>query len=359
MLRFAENFNGVGTGATGRTNLLAGVWAQVGSQTSPETTNPRGLGSTHLRSATASVNSIARFVFGADLVQVVMGAAFYMPSLPTTEVYPFEIRDSANAAQVRVVVTSTGKIEVRRGTTATVIADSDALSPTPPITASAYHFIEVFLDVGNGASPADGSVIVRVNGVVVINASSVDTQATAITTVSQAAILQSPVGSGVSNYDCADLYCCDTTGTYNTTFLGDTQWLDMNVNGDTVTTDWTRNTGATDFSCISDTTPDADTTYVEATAAAQKSDYDLETLPGTVGEVLAVVSKPMLRKTDAGAAQVQVSMVSGASVGSGTDRAITETYTYWRDTFETDPATGVPWTPTSFNAAQIRIEKTV
>jgi len=65
-----------------------------------------------------------------------------------------------------------------------------------------------------------------------------------------------------------------------------------------------------------------------------------------------------MKKTDAGAAKVQQSLVSGVSEFNGADRNITTAYTYWPDVSEQDPATGAPWTRTAFNAALYKIERT-
>lgn len=360
-LRFAENFTGYGTSSTGRTNMLAGVWADVGTQFSPSTSNPRGLGSAHGRTGVIGVSAFARFVYGGTFTEITMGAAFSLPNLPTTNntLYLFQPRDGANSPQVSLTVTTTGVLQLRQGVSSTVLADSDALtSGVPPIVAGAYQFIEMYVKIGNGASPADGAVEVRVDGVTVIDTDTIDTQATANVGSSQAVVASSGVGSGVTSLDIADLYMCD-----GYQFLGDTQWIDVLPNADGANSDWTRNTGATDYDAIDDTTPDGDTTYIAATTAAQVSDFGLQDLSGTVSEVVAVISKHMTRKTDAGSANVRASIVSTLgspdSVSDGASNPMTEAYTYYRDIFLTDPGTGVAWTPAGVNAAQLRLTKTV
>jgi len=365
MLLFAENFAGYGTGeATSQANMLAGVWAQLGTVSSgarAESTNPRGLGTNHLRSDSANLDTNnARLALPAQYTRLFVGAAFYMPQLPSSNnaVYLYQFRDNANAAQCTISVNSTGGIEVYRGgISGTLLATSANV-----LTALAYNFVETYIDLGNGASPNDGAIEVRVNGVTVIDIDTVDTQATANANIAQITFNACATGS-MSNIDMADLYICDDSGSHNNDFLGDTQWLDILPNVDTAASDWTRNTGSNDYDCIDDTTPDGDSTYIGADTAAQISRFGLGDLPATISTVVAVVTKVMARKTDAGTANLEVSLRS--TLGSpdtdvsGADRPITEVYTYYRDTFETDPATGVPWTPSSVNAMQLAVEKSV
>ncbi len=349
-LLFVENFTGVGTGATGRTNLLTGVWAAMPSAAAPNTANPRGLGVAHLRMTQLVTGTPSRFVLPGTFNEITLGVAVCLSSLPTSNnsLRIFAPRDSANATQLNLGVSTTGKLEVRRGDTTTIIADSDALHPVPPIVASAYQFVEMYVKIHD----TDGEIEVRVDGVVVIDAAGLDTKQTANAGSSQVVVCENSA-SGVTNFDMADLYVTDG---YD--FRGDTQWLDVIPNADTAETDWTRNTGSNDYDMISDTAPDADTTYIEATTPGDRSDFELSAVPGTASTIVAVVTKPMMRKTDAGTCNVQVSLMSGGVQVAGADRPMTEAYTYYRDIFETDPNTGVAWTPSAVNAVNLRLDKT-
>lgn len=87
--------------------------------------------------------------------------------------------------------------------------------------------------------------------------------------------------------------------------------------------------------------------------------YTLENLPDEVTSVRGIISVIRARKIDGGDAQLQTSLISGTDPDPGTDRQITTTFTYWYDISEVDPATGTAWTPTSFDAAEIEIDRTV
>ena len=65
------------------------------------------------------------------------------------------------------------------------------------------------------------------------------------------------------------------------------------------------------------------------------------------------------RKIDGGDANLQTSLISGGDVDPSADRPITTTFTYWYDISETDPDTGNAWTPASFDAANVEIDRTL
>lgn len=348
-------------------NMLDGPYAEIHSKVTLETANPRA-GTHHMRWTTGTSQNHQGFrrVFGAALTTVGVGFAFYMPTVPSVNgrANLIVLRDAANADQIGVTVQSTGAIAVYRGsdeTSATLLATSAVLA-----TAGAYNHFEIKATIDNSA----GAVEIRLNNVTIIDISGVDTQNTGNAETSQCRILgkwSATVFGGVpSPFDCDDLFAWDTAGSYNNDFIGDHQVLTLWPDGDTAQTDWTRNTGSTDYEAIDEADPDDDTTYVEATAAAQISEYALDDLPSTVSAIAAVQLTGRMKKTDAGGSMVQQGLLS-SDVGSpaapaeysGADRNITTAYTYWPDISEEDPATGAPWTRTAFNAALYKIERTV
>lgn len=60
----------------------------------------------------------------------------------------------------------------------------------------------------------------------------------------------------------------------------------------------------------------------------------------------------------AGDGSLQVSLISGASTGTGTDRALDTDYAYGTDIFETDPQGAGAWTPSRVNALQLQLSRT-
>lgn len=339
-------------------NILAGVFAEYygggGGALAISTANPR-TGTSHFRITGLSSSSriIWRRVLGAARTAVGLAFGCWINVLPSANsaFAPMVFRTAANTVQVAVFVDSTGVITVRQTNGSGAIL---AQSAAPAIVAGGYQYIEAYINCHS----TTGSVEVRVDGVTVASASNVNTNPRATGEISQVSSdLFTTHGLGTIDYD--DLYCWNSLGSTNNSFPGNVRVGLSLLNADEAASDWTRNTGSTDFSATTEIPPDGDTTYIEATAVNAVSEFGIADAPANVSSILAVQSYVMMKKTDAGASQVQASMLSGASVAAGADRPITTTYTYWMDAFEVDPATGAPWTPSAFNAAKLRLKRTV
>lgn len=354
MLLWAEGFDQYGLTET---FMLDGLWSEVSINHVLSSAVARtGTYSLSHNGGTSTPNpNFVRRQFGSALTTVGVGAAFYPVSLPSVDdqFCIAEFRDAANTAQIWVGMQTTGAIAVRRGSrTGTLLATSATL-----LTAATWNQLEIRVTISNTV----GTVEVRLNGSAtpIINLSGIDTQATALAETSQVAMAGigptlSPVA--VSYWD--DFFAWDTSGANNNQFLGDKKCYLILPDADTAEADWVPDTGVEGFSRIDEVPPDDDTSYVEASVVGDISDYGLQSLPSEVTTISAVYAIGRTRKTDAGTCDVTQSMVSGASVAAGTSRALTTAYTYRPDVFETDPATGVLWTVSGFNAAQLRFTRT-
>lgn len=329
-------------------NLTEGVYADAAGIVL-STANPR-TGSYHLR---FSGGNDLRRVLGGAKTTVGTGAVIYMSSLPNqnNQCTIFAFHDAANAAQIQIVVQTTGTISVFRGNKATLLDTTAA----PVVTAEAYQHIECMVTF----SQTVGTVEVRVNGVTVTSLTGIDTVASSLVECSQ--LVFCDTGSAAMTIDMDDLYAYDSNGSYNNTFIGDRRVLTLKPNANTIQADWTAVGAATGYECIDDTTPDGDTTYIGASVAGSPgaiSEFGLEDLPDGISAISAVYLVGMMRKTEAGDADIQMSVVSGVVEGNGTNRPITEIYTYFGDVFETDPATAAPFTPSAVDDLLIKIERT-
>lgn len=368
MLRLADGLALYGTGSAARTAMTQGAWAQVDSPITVETSNPRGQGTHHLRFPITTQGDIVRRVIGADIGDGVgFGAGFYFSELPDddTSHVLFQARDGANAVQFSVMLTTVGKIRVRLGThTGTEVAITD----DPVITAGAYKHIELFAVCGGaGGSPGGGSIEIRVNGITVLNEADVALQNQVTNSVEQFVIgspATGPVWAGIM--DVADVHVFDSTGVVNSDFMGDTQWLPVYATADVVAAqEWTPSGTGSAYTFVDDSTgPDDDTTYIEGPygSPGAVSEFEITNCPALTSEIKAFVFQPMLRKTDAGDGSAQMALVQPTSspddVANGVDTALTQVYTYYPEVFETDPATGVAWTPSGFNSARVRLTRT-
>lgn len=367
MLVLADGFGLYGTGSTGAANMVLGAWSQADAPITVESANPRGLGSHHLRFPSTVQNDLVRRALGADYgVGIGFGAAYYLSVLPTdnTSHCIFQARDGSNNPQYTVQITTTGGIHVRTGDDqGTIVAQTTA----PVVTAGTYYHIELFAVCGNaGGSPGGGSIEVRVNGQTVLLDSDIDLQAQPTTGVEQFIIGQ-PRNAAVwtGTMDVTDLHAWDVSGVVNNDFLGDVSWQVFYPTSDGTNQGWTPSATGDAFPMIDDATgPDGDTTYIAAAFSSPGaiSDFGVTDVPATTSDIVGVVLQPMARKTDAGNGSMQVSTVqptaSPDAVDAGVDHTVTQSYAYYPEVFETDPATGVRWTLAGFNTTQIRLQRT-
>jgi hypothetical protein len=332
-------------------NMTEGVYAEV-SPTS-------GLATTIVRTGTHALSfgaaSRVRRVLGGPKTTVGMGAAYYLDALPTSNDNQriFEFRDTGNASQVTIGVQSTGTISVKRGGVGGV---EIGLTESPAITAEAYQHVEAMVFFSNTV----GTVEVRVNGVTVLSLTGVDTVATSNVECSQV-VFSGGQGGGAQGGRMDDVFCYDDTGSFNNTFIGDRRVLTLFPDADTVQADWTPVGSGTGFGAIDEANPDGDTTYISAGIPDSNgvvSEFGMENLPAGVSAISGVVLVNMSRKTEAGIANVQMSIISGASETAGTDQPMTEIYTYRQDVFEIDPASAAPFTPSEVDALLIKADRT-
>lgn len=328
--------------------LTDGVYAEVAAGITLATTNPR-TGTHHLAFSGASH---VRRVLGGAKTSVGLGAAFYYPALPVANNVGrlFEFRDATNTAQITIGIQSTGDISVKRGNAG---GTEIGVTASPAITAEAYQHVEAFVLFSNTV----GTVEVRVNGVTVISLSGVDTVATANVECSQVAIGGSAgINGGSPQLD--DLFCYDNTGSYNNTFIGDRRVLTLFPDSNTATADWTAVGAASGYEAIDEASPDDDTSYITASTVTDTSEFGLQNLPAGVSTISAVVMVERARKTEAGTANTQVSIVQGVSESAGADKPLTEVYTYRQDVFEIDPNSAAPFTPSEVDSLKFKIERT-
>jgi hypothetical protein len=335
-------------------NLTEGAWAEVnGAGWTLSTSNPRTGTYSMAWPATAS---FLRRVLGGAKTTVGVGAAFYYTALPGTarRARLFDFRDASNTIQVSIGTDTTGTISAYRGS-----IDAGTLlgvTASPVITAEAYQHVECIVFF----SQTVGTVEVRVNGVTVLSLTGVDTVASALVESSQVGI-GGAAGSGGSTGFIDDVFCYDGTGSFNNSFLGDRRVITLFPTADTIQADWTPVGSATGFGAIDEASPDGDTTYISAGlpgSPTPTSEFGMDNLPAGISAISGVVLVNMSRKTEAGVANVQMSVISGASETAGTDTPMTEIYTYRQDVFEIDPASAAPFTVSEVDALLIKADRT-
>jgi len=162
------------------------------------------------------------------------------------------------------------------------------------------------------------------------------------------------IQSAIIDYD--DLYILDTTGSVNNDFLGDVLVQRLRPNGDTLTKDFTRSTGSTNWDLINELGEDDDSTYVESKTLAQRDLYEYEDLPMSAATIYAVIAKPVLRKSEPGSRTCKLLCFSDPIEDETGTIYPSTSYVRQAKLFETDPATSALWTDAGVNDAQFGVE---
>lgn len=151
-----------------------------------------------------------------------------------------------------------------------------------------------------------------------------------------------------------DVYICDSTGTLNNDFLGDSVVEGRLPTGDGATTDWTPSTGAVHWDLLDDTTDATNVTSNNAGDIDYLTFDSLSFITGTVHGAMACMSVAL----DAlGTRTVRLKALSGASTGDGSSQVVESTdYAILFDVFETDPNTSSAWAISDLNNASFGFE---
>lgn len=200
-----------------------------------------------------------------------------------------------------------------------------------------------------------GVVEVRLNSVVVLNLTGIDTRNGGtgyVDTVlwGQAGLLGSDNAMLID-----DFWVVDTTGAVNNGFLGDCRAQTLLPSGVGNAATWTPSVGS-NYANVDDASPNSDTDYNSSATAGQIDTFAYGDLTPTAGDIKAVQHLLYARKDDAGARTVRPVTRIGATDYVGASVNVADSYAYAVDIDEVSPATAVAWTLAEVNAAEFGIE---
>lgn len=340
-IQFAEDFKGYGTDIA---FMLNGLYGQV-SGALVEDPDPNVTGNVFRATVNPTPGFRLRRVFTGARTTAGFCFRLWMENLPNTDRMVFGFLNGANARQVSITSDSTGKIAVLRPDDTQI-----AITASPVLVANAWNHIEVRAV----ASATVGTIEIRVNGVTVLTANTLNTG------TSYEQFCETAFGSSeTANYFIKDLVTWDGLGTRNNDFLGTVQVIGRTPSSD-VLTGWTPASGTSQFQMINNSPPLDATEYLTAPfPLPTPSSFGLSQLPADTTSVKAMIVQSRVRNTDGGDGNFQASLVSGAATGNGANRPMTSAFTYYEDLFELDPNTAAAWTVAAANAAVLRINRTV
>jgi hypothetical protein len=282
-----------------------------------------------------------RVVMGSD--SFVFGAAInWSASLQNLDIVIFAT--GTNAEQLVLKTNISGELLIDRATTN--LGSTTGLG----LISGQWYYIEVVATMTDGAT---GSVEVWVNGVKEIDLSSVQTRNVSGENIN---IIELFGGSGQPQFD--DCYFLDTTGTDQTTRIGDPIIETVIPDANGTTNDFTASPAVSNYLNVDEATTDDDTTYNHSSTATHKELYGMSALEGNVGTIYAVMPRSNVRKVDAGTRLIKNVARSSATEVDGTEYSVGANYAFRDHIYENDPNGGGAWTESSVNAAEFGIKIT-
>jgi hypothetical protein len=289
------------------------------SEYTPETTLPHT--GTHSLYRAGASNGISRAYSTPQTGVCGFKIHFYVDGIPSGgSSYFFVVADSLGGWQISCRYLLNGGIEIYRGNadTGVLIASSDAAV----IPTRGWVCLDAKYKIHNSA----GLVGVKVNGVEVVSESGIDTQTTSRTEASIIGLFLMLSGCG-AYHAIDDVIAWYDDGGDNSDYIGDYAVDFVPLDADTAQTDWVRNAGATDVSCVNEAAPDDDSTYIQSTTVGDKSDFTIGALDSAIEGIIAVLPFIRARKTETGAGGVRIGVVaSGGATAFGSDIPLATTW---------------------------------
>lgn len=273
----------------------------------------------------------------------IFGAAFRYGSLGR-DLFAF-CEGSTNHCYIST--NSSGYLEVRNGS-GTLLGTSTGAT----INTNNWTFIEMKVYVHSSA----GTVDVRINGVSVLSLTGKNTRNGGSGILSTLYIGQTSTAVCFDGY-IDDLYLCNSSGSTNTTFLGDVRIDTLLPTGDGNYTQFTPSTGTAHYSNVNKTTPST-TPYNSSATSGQRDSYTFPTLASLTSQTIyGIQINAAALKSDAGARSLGTMSRLSSTDKDGAGAAMSTTQTYISEIQETDPASAA-WTESSINSAQFGVKVT-
>jgi len=267
----------------------------------------------------------------------------------------------AGAANAFIAVMREGSIEhialnfnaankfeiVRGGVGGTILATS-----TSAFSTGSFYFVELKVNVHDST----GVAVLKINGVIEINVSSIDTRNGGTGIINNVGIGDPATWAHGGNDVYDDLYVCDTAGSApNNDFLGDCRIDTLFPSADGSNSAWTPSTGTAHFSLVDEGTPNT-TDYVESNVVGSKDTWNFQDLAAITGIIYGAQICTAALKDDAGGRSIANTVKSGAANADGATQAMSTSQVYFLDVFAVDPATGAAWTEANLNAAEFGVK---
>lgn len=273
------------------------------------------------------------YVIGSTHTDVVLG--FAVRNISNTQSF-IALLNGSNSLSASLRRTSGGKLAIN------LPSGSEHEVSSLDFDTSDWVYVEIKLHT----NATTGSYEVRVNGVLWLSDSGVNTN-------NNVAVIR--IGSANITVEFDDLYLLNDSGATNNDFLGPQRIEAITVTSAGDVTEWTPSEASDNYTLVDENPTDDDTTYVEESTSTDQDLYNYSSLAAlTSVNGVAVITT---FKRPSGSETLQISCKSGTSEDNVNANA-THSTSYTTDTtlFEQDPDTTSPWTVSGVNAAQFGVK---
>lgn len=329
MLRFIDSFDDRNTAYLGKK-----YFSTTGSIT------------TGGRRGTNGVNGGVKLTLSDQPDEVVIGFAAKVSSFDFNII---EIYDSSNRLQFYVKLTALGALNFYYRTNNAGDFNGFATASFT-VSSGIYYYYELKLKVKTDAT---GSLTMRMNGNPVYS-----------TTDQQTAYHQNGA-YGIQLFEKAfstghiiadDLYICDTTGTRNNTFLGDSTVECLLPDADGTYLEWTPSTGVTHYTLVDEVPPDENTSYIYTTTSGNRDTFSYSDLTTLSGIVAGVQFNIFANKGTPGLVSITPLAVVSSGLYEGDTVYVSDTYTYYMSIMETNPSTSGTWSLSDIDGSEFGVK---
>jgi hypothetical protein len=274
-------------------------------------------------------------------VTIISGCGIKVVALPSSSPSTLIGYADSGTTQIDVRITPGGLLQLTRN--GTVLATSTSVFST-----GVYHYVEFKGTI----DPSAGLAEVKVDGTVFATFTG-NTRSTANSFAGSVYLGQfGGANGGTYNFD--DFYICDSTGSFNNTYLGAIAVKCILPTANGTTNNWAIGGGspaATNWQSVDENPPDDATTFVDSATVGQIDRYTFPAVTGST--VAAVVVNLRANISVAGTRAIRAVTKSGSTLGdNGSDLSLTTTFGDYQGIFETDPNTSAAWAVAAVNAAE-------
>lgn len=339
----AESFDNYG-GAIAR--MIEGSW-QRNSEAVLQTTDGARTGTYYLNSNGAGgVSDLKRLLDGNVMTSGGVAYAARFQNLPSNSNRSgFTLQSGDGTGILSVMLRNDGFLQVTGGPMSDPVLDTASF----PILIGAWNHIETKFVISSSV----GSIEVRLNGVSVLSVNDLNLGSVGVTQI----FFDS--GGATVDQHIDDLVIYDLNGGVANDFIGPARVHTVYPASDSTPAEWTPTGSGTGAGAVDESSPDDDTSFINAATDGDIHAFTMPSLPSEVVDLEGFYVNARSKQVDAGATAFRINARSGAATENGDPKALTTTYAYQGQAFTDDPNTsGAKYTKAAFEAVILEIERT-